>query len=115
MPDISSLQLFVIAALVLAITPGPAVMYIVTRSITQGRTAGIVSCLGITTGGVAHVLAAALGLSAALATSAMAFNTVKYAGAAYLLWLGVRTLATRREAAAVKGTERHSLLRIYRD
>lgn len=115
MPDIRSLQLFMIAALVLAITPGPAVLYIVTRSISQGRTAGIVSCLGITSGGLVHVLAAAIGLSAALATSATAFNVVKYAGAAYLLWLGVRTLVTRREAAEIERTEPHSLLRIYRD
>jgi threonine/homoserine/homoserine lactone efflux protein len=109
------MQLFVIASLALAITPGPAVLYIVTRSITQGRTAGIVSCLGITTGGLVHVLAAALGLSAALATSAMAFNVVKYAGAAYLLWLGIRTLVTRREAAVVEQAEAHSLLRVFRD
>lgn len=110
-----NLQLFVFAALVLAVTPGPAVLYIVTRSITQGRTAGAVSCLGIATGGLVHVLAAALGLSAALAASALAFNIVKYAGAAYLVWLGVRTLATRTAPAAVERAEPRSLARVFQD
>ena len=90
MPDVSNLQLFVIAAVALAVTPGPAVMYIVTRSITQGRTAGVVSCLGITLGGFVHVLAAALGVSAALATSVLAFTIVKWLGVGYLVYLAVR-------------------------
>ena len=115
MPDIRSLQLFVIAALVLAITPGPAVMYIVTRSITQGRTAGVVSCFGVTVGGFVHVLAAALGVSAALATSVLAFNVVKYAGAAYLVWLGVRAFMKKPEAATIEASEPRSLLGIFRD
>src|SRR5262245_7459291 len=105
MPDVRNLQLFVIAALVLAVTPGPAVLYIVTRSISQGRTAGVVSCFGIMLGGFAHVLAAALGVSAALATSVVAFTIVRYAGAAYLVWLGVRTLTRRSEGAIAARTE----------
>jgi threonine/homoserine/homoserine lactone efflux protein len=79
MPDPSGLWLFAVAAVVLAVTPGPAVLYIVTRSISQGRAAGVVSCLGVALGGMVHVLAAALGLSAVLATSALAFNLVKSA------------------------------------
>jgi len=110
-----NLELFVLAAVVLAVTPGPAVLYIVTRSITHGRAAGAVSCLGIATGGLVHVLAAALGLSAALAASALAFNTVKYAGAAYLVWLGVRTLTMRAVPTAVERAEPRSLGRVFRD
>jgi len=109
------LQLFVIAALALAITPGAAVLYIVTRSVTQGRAAGVVSCFGVTSGGLVHVVAAALGVSAALAASALAFSVVKYAGAAYLVWLGVRAFLTEPEAATVERIEQRSLGRVYRD
>jgi threonine/homoserine/homoserine lactone efflux protein len=93
MPDATSLLLFIAAALVLLLTPGPAVIYIVTRSVEQGRLAGIVSSLGIQVGTLCHVVAAALGLSAVLMSSAVAFSVVKYAGAAYLVYLGIRTLA----------------------
>lgn len=81
-----------LAALLLAVMPGPAVLYIVNRSVVQGRRAGVVSALGIATGGLVHMLAAALGVSAVLAASAVAFSVVKYAGAAYLIFLGFRTL-----------------------
>ncbi|WP_250214548.1 LysE family translocator [Acrocarpospora catenulata] len=76
----------------LLLVPGPAVVYIVTRSVAQGRAAGLVSVLGVHAGSVVHVLAAALGISALLAASATAFTVVKYLGAAYLVWLGVRKL-----------------------
>ena len=109
MPELGALGLFVVAAMVLAVTPGPAVLYIVTRSISQGRAAGVVSCLGVAVGGLVHVLAAALGLSAVLAASALAFDVVKYAGAAYLVYLGVRKL-TQAPAASVEDTgDRRSL------
>ena len=88
LPDLASLGLFVAAALVLLITPGPAVLYIVARSIDQGRRAGLVSMLGVHAGTLVHVAAAAAGLSALLAASAMAFSVVKYLGAAYLVFLG---------------------------
>jgi len=97
MPDLSTLTMFVIAASVLLITPGPAVLYIVARSIDQGRTAGIVSVLGIATGTLFHIAAAAFGISALLLSSAVAFNIVKYAGAAYLIYLGLRKLIAREE------------------
>jgi threonine/homoserine/homoserine lactone efflux protein len=93
--DVSTLGVFVASAVALLLTPGPAVMYIVTRSLEQGRLAGLVSVLGICTGTLFHVAAAALGLSALLASSALAFSTVKYLGAIYLIALGVRTLMTR--------------------
>jgi threonine/homoserine/homoserine lactone efflux protein len=115
MPEVNGLWLFVGAAVALAVTPGPAVLYIVTRSISQGRAAGVVSCLGVALGGIVHVVAAALGLSAVLATSAFAFSVVKYAGAAYLVWLGVRKLTQPPQAAAAANAERRSLIRVFQD
>ena len=84
LPDPGALAVFVVAALVLLVIPGPAVLYIVSQSIGRGRLAGIVSMLGIQAGGLMHVAAAAAGLSALLVRSAVAFNVVKYAGAAYI-------------------------------
>ena len=95
MPDGSSLLLFAGASLALLAIPGPAVIYVVTRSIEHGRTAGMVSMLGIETGTFAYALAAAAGLSGLIAASVTAFTVVKYAGAAYLLYLGVRKLLER--------------------
>src|SRR5262245_23822406 len=115
MLDAGSLWLYVLAALALAVTPGPAVLYVVTRSISQGRAAGVVSCLGVALGGMVHVLAAGLGLSAVLATSALAFNAVKYAGAAYLVWLGVRKLTQAPAALTIDAAATHSLLRVFRE
>lgn len=90
MPSTSTLLLFCPAALVLLIIPGPSVLYIVTRSIDQGRRAGFISVLGTHVGSLVHVAAAAFGLSALIVSSALAFSAVKYLGAAYLVWLGVR-------------------------
>jgi len=92
MPPLTHLPAFMLAGLVLLLTPGPAVMYIVARSLDQGRRAGLVSVLSIETGNFVHVLAATLGLSAILLSSATAFTVVKYLGAAYLVYLGVRRL-----------------------
>jgi threonine/homoserine/homoserine lactone efflux protein len=97
MPDPELLGVFSLAALALLVVPGPAVIYIVTRSIDQGRTAGLVSMLGIEAGGLVHVAAAGLGLSALVMTSAVAFSILKYAGAGYLVFLGIRRLLTREE------------------
>jgi threonine/homoserine/homoserine lactone efflux protein len=92
LPDGANLGIFVVAALLLLVTPGPAVLYIVARSIEQGRRAGLVSMLGVHAGTLVHVAAAAAGLSALLAASATAFSVVKYLGAAYLVYLGARRL-----------------------
>ena len=92
--------LFVVSGLLLNITPGQDTLYIVTRSVAQGRRAGLWSVLGISTGSVVHTLAAAFGLSAILATSAYAFTIVKSAGAAYLVFLGVKMLLERPSAAS---------------
>ncbi|MGH2679439.1 MAG: LysE family translocator [Actinomycetota bacterium] len=87
------------ASLALLVVPGPSVLYVVTRSMDQGRVAGLVSVLGIHTGSIVHVAAAALGLSAILASSAVSYGIVKYAGAVYLVWLGIRALREGGEVA----------------
>jgi threonine/homoserine/homoserine lactone efflux protein len=96
-PALSTLLLFAVAATVLIVIPGPAVMYIVARGVDQGRRAGVVSALGVNAGSFVHVVAATLGLSAILVSSAVAFSVVKYAGAAYLIYLGARTLMRREK------------------
>jgi threonine/homoserine/homoserine lactone efflux protein len=110
MPSPTTIAVFSVAALALFLVPGPSVLYVVARSVEHGRRAGFVSVLGIHAGSVVHVVAAAAGLSALIVSSAIAFSAVKYAGAAYLIWLGVRrwraggTLfraADRQPAAAV--------------
>lgn len=113
MPDSSTLAVFVIAALVLLVTPGPAVLYIVARSIDQGRWAGLVSTLGIAGGSLFHVAAAALGVSALLMSSALAFNAVKYLGAAYLIYLGARRLLTAEEIFPPELAEQRQLSKIF--
>lgn len=90
LPDSTTLLVFLGASLVLLVTPGPAVFYIVARSIDQGRIAGLVSTLGVAAGSSVHSIAAALGVSALLATSALAFNLVKLIGAGYLIYLGIQ-------------------------
>jgi threonine/homoserine/homoserine lactone efflux protein len=99
LPELSVLGLFLVTAAVLLVTPGPAVLYIVTCSVEQGRLAGLVSALGVHAGTLVHVAAAALGLSALLVSSAFAFAVVKYLGAAYLVYLGVRKILGRDRAA----------------
>ncbi|MCW5623495.1 MAG: LysE family translocator [Burkholderiales bacterium] len=93
---------FLLASLLLAVTPGPAVFYIVTRSITQGRRAGLASVAGVALGNLGNASGAALGLAALFAVSAIAFTIVKYAGAAYLVYLGIQTLRRRQEPVATK-------------
>jgi RhtB (resistance to homoserine/threonine) family protein len=95
MPGIENLPLFLTASLLLVLSPGPDTIYIVSRSVAQGRTAGLLSSLGIGTGVLIHIGAAALGLTAILATSATAFLVVKYVGALYLVYLGIRTVLER--------------------
>jgi threonine/homoserine/homoserine lactone efflux protein len=101
---------FLTAATLLAVSPGPGMLYVLARSLRGGRRVGLASSLGTATGGLAHVVAAALGLSAVLARSANAFLIVKYAGALYLIWLGLRALlaksATPSETAAAVDTGR---------
>src|SRR5215475_3123113 len=95
MMDAHRVAIFFAAAFILAVTPGPGIFYVLARSLAGGKREGILSSLGTFVGGFFHVLAAALGVSAVLAASAVAFHTVKYAGAAYLVYLGVRMIRTR--------------------
>lgn len=95
MIDIQTFGIYFTAAFILAITPGPGIFYVLTRSIKGGRGEGYASSVGTAIGGFFHVLAAALGLSAFLATSAVAFNLVKYLGAAYLIYLGLKTILSK--------------------
>jgi threonine/homoserine/homoserine lactone efflux protein len=109
MPDLATLLLFAGSAATLVLIPGPNLIYIVTRSVEAGRRAGLASVMGIEAGTMIHVAAAAFGLSALLASSAVAFEVVKYAGVAYLVYLGVRALRTGGEpepAAAPAGMRR---------
>lgn len=94
-----SLITFLIAATLLAVTPGPGIAYVVARTVAGGRTEGLASCIGTGLGGMLHVLAAAVGLSLLVAQSALAFTVVKLVGAAYLVYLGVRMLMRKQQAA----------------
>ena len=112
MPSSSTLGLFALAAIALLLVPGPAVLYVVTRSVDQGRKAGLVSVLGLHTASIIHVAAAATGVSALLLASATAFQAVKLAGAAYLVALGITKLLGRGSHDRV-GIEPASLRRIF--
>ena len=97
MPHLATLLAFSLTALVLLLIPGPAVLYIVSQSVTHGRRAGVVATLGVHTGTMVHIAAAAVGLSAILVSSSLAFAAVRFVGAAYLIYLGVRTLLERHQ------------------
>lgn len=98
MPDLTQFFLYLAAALLLAITPGPGIFYVAARSLAGGRVEGIASSFGTALGGLVHVLAGALGVSALVLASAELFTALKWLGAAYLVWLGVRTMmAARRD------------------
>ena len=109
----SSLLLFVTGAALLLVIPGPAVTYVVSRSIGHGRAAGLVSVTGIVVGTLLHVTAATLGLSALLASSALAFQFIKYLGAAYLIYLGIRTLRRDDSQLLQAANGERRLLRIF--
>ena len=113
-PDPGTLAVFALASLALAVVPGPAVLYIVAQSIHGGRRAGVVSALGVASGGMVHVLAAVVGLSALLAASAEAFTVVKILGAVYLVWLGIRTLSSADDRIGGRSPSRRSGARIAR-
>ena len=113
MIHLPNFPVFLLAALILLLTPGPAVLYIIARSMDQGRIAGFVSVFSIETGNSVHVLAATLGLSAILMSSALAFSIVKYLGAAYLVYLGVRRLMARDQGHEIARVQHQSLRRIY--
>jgi threonine/homoserine/homoserine lactone efflux protein len=113
-PDPSRLVLFTGAALLLLVVPGPAVLYVVTQSVSHGVRAGLASVAGITTGTIVHVTAATIGLSALLASSTVAFDVVKYLGAAYLIVVGIRRLAGLERPASLGDQHERDLGRLYR-
>lgn len=104
MPTLDSLLAFTVASIVLLLIPGPAVTYIVNRSVSDGRGVAFASVAGIELGNFMHVIAATIGLSAVLATSAAAFNVVKWLGAAYLIGVGIKTLLTRPDRLTAEAT-----------
>lgn len=103
MIDPTTFGVFVVAAFILAVVPGPGMLYVLARTLRGGRREGLMSTLGTAVAGIVHTLAAALGISAILATSALAFTVVKWAGVVYLIYLGVRSLVDRREGSARTG------------
>jgi threonine/homoserine/homoserine lactone efflux protein len=109
----SHFGIFLLAALILAVTPGPGIMYVMARTLSGGKSDGIASVLGTGVGGLAHVVLATLGLSALLAASAQAFLVVKYVGAAYLLFLGVRSLREARRLERIEMPARRGLKRTF--
>lgn len=113
MPAFSNLYLFFIASIALLLLPGPAVMYIIARSVHQGRTAGLVSVWGLQLGTLIQVLAASLGLSALIASSEVAFSVVKFAGAGYLIYIGVRTLFAKEKPLEKKSIEDVKLRQVF--
>jgi threonine/homoserine/homoserine lactone efflux protein len=112
--SLSTLAVFILAALGLLVVPGPAVMYIITRSVAQGRKAGLASVLGIEMASLCHSVAAAFGLSAVLLASALAFRVVKYAGAAYLVYLGIKALLAKDVSASAQAVAPQTSLQLFR-
>jgi threonine/homoserine/homoserine lactone efflux protein len=115
LPSRPLLSAFVLASLVLAIIPGPAVLYIVARSLVQGRRSGLISVVGVALGNLGNAIGASLGLAALFAVSSVAFTVVKYAGAAYLVYLGVQALRATVPETRAEAPPTVRLQRIFRD
>jgi threonine/homoserine/homoserine lactone efflux protein len=111
MPDIA---LFLVASALLTIAPGPDIVYVLTRGIAQGRKAGFAAALGFATGCIFHTLLAALGVAALIRSSDLAFNAVRYAGAAYLVWIGIQALRHRSSFSIAGSGDAKALWTIYR-
>ena len=109
------LATFALASLVLAATPGPGVLYIVTRTLSQGRRAGLASVAGVALGNLGNALGASLGLAALLAVSTLAFEVIRYAGAVYLCWLGIKALRSSTSSGDAAAAPAASAARILRD
>jgi threonine/homoserine/homoserine lactone efflux protein len=113
MPDISTLYIFLLATLALNVTPGPDMLYVIVRSIGQGRMAGVASALGIGAGCIVHTVAIAFGLSTLLRSVPFAFDVVKYMGAAYLVYLGVKTLISKSHIAPETQVKKDTLAVVF--
>jgi threonine/homoserine/homoserine lactone efflux protein len=115
LPALPALSAFLVASFVLAVTPGPGVFYIVTRSVTEGRAAGLASVIGVALGNFGSAVAASVGLAVILSASSVAFEIVRYLGALYLFFLGWRALRTQKAQAALSAHSSGSNARIVRD
>ena len=111
MPDIA---LFLVASALLTIAPGPDIVYVLTRGVSQGRKAGLAAAVGFATGCIFHTLLAALGVAALIRSSELAFNAVRYAGAAYLVWIGIQALRHRASFSLAEGGEAKALWTIFK-
>lgn len=114
MPSLTSLVTFAVAALLLNLAPGPDMLYVIDRSVGQGRRAGVVSALGIFVGCLFHIAAAAIGLAALLRSSLLAFDLIRYAGAIYLVYLGIRALQARTTGLETPDVDSAPLAAIFR-
>ncbi|MFL5693094.1 MAG: LysE family translocator [Ktedonobacteraceae bacterium] len=113
MPTLTNILLLSIAAFLLSVIPGPDMLYIIARSTGQGRPSGLVSCVGIATGGIIQTCAIALGLSGLFLVVPVAYEVIKYAGAIYLIYLGVRTILSRQEVLADPVGEKTRLIKVF--
>jgi threonine/homoserine/homoserine lactone efflux protein len=113
MPDINNIALFMLATITLNITPGPDMMYVITRSVSEGKKQGIVSALGISTGTIFHILAVSLGLSAFLLAVPTAYDIIKYAGAAYLVYIGIRVLFNKNKIEGDTAGDKKSIRSVF--
>ncbi len=114
LPDAQTLAVFLAATLMLNFTPGPDMLYVIANSVGRGQKAGVVSALGIGGGSIVHTLAAAVGLSALLMSSALAYDAIRYGGAAYLLYLGFKTITGKGASIPTQRLKEERLLRIFR-
>jgi threonine/homoserine/homoserine lactone efflux protein len=111
MPDIA---LFIAASTLLALAPGPDIIYVLTRAVSQGRKAGIAAALGFATGCIFHTVLAAVGVAALIRSSELAFDIVRYAGAAYLVWIGIQALRHRSSFSVEGASDARALATIYK-
>lgn len=111
--DYATFSVFLATAIIILVIPGPAVLYVVARSVEQGRVAGVVSVAGISLATMVHALAGTLGLSAILMSSSLAFSVVKYIGAAYLIYIGIRIILTKQDIRVHTTSRKRTLMRLF--
>ncbi len=114
LPDPNLLAVFLVATVALNLSPGPDMLYVISKSLEQGRKAGIVSALGVGAGTLVHTFITAIGLSALLLSIPVLFNAIRYAGAAYLAYLGLRSLRATRQQKLIVPQERESRISLWR-
>ncbi len=113
MPDINNIALFMLATITLNLTPGPDLMYVITRSVSEGKKSGIVSALGISSGTIFHIMAVSLGLSAFLLAVPTAYDIIRYIGAAYLVFIGIKVLLNKNKIDTNPDENKKSIRSVY--